>query len=311
MQNRHLRVGESEIAMAPTKREQLLAKIASAQDIPSLPTVVAPLIQYLQQPLDTLQVNEVAKLISQDESLTAQCLHFANSPMFGRWQAVETVRGAVVSLGMRKMREIATSCCLINLTPKDCAIDATVFWEHALGVALASRYFARAVGFPDADKAYLAGLLHDFGMIMSFWVAPKEFAQAHANASSRHVPMYESEKELLGVTHCEVGQLLAEKWRMPADLADVIAWHHDIARAPRNRGLVALVGIADLLCRVRMIGHGFPEDRQVDFQQEPAFQVLLAECPQMATLDWERFTFEMEDYLTEVRRLVALIYRAR
>ncbi|MFY9562147.1 MAG: HDOD domain-containing protein [Terriglobales bacterium] len=295
--------------MATITREQLLKKLMAADHLPSLPVVVAPLMNYLQQPIDALQVNEVARLISQDESLTAQCLHLANSPLFGRWQQVETVRGAVVSLGMQRMRDITTACCLVKLTPKECPIDPTVFWEHALGVALACRYFAREIKFPDPDKAYLAGLLHDFGIAMSYWVAPKEYALAFSKAMSDHIPLQEAEQQVLGVTHTEVGRILAEKWRMPSDLIQVITWHHDVEEAKEHRALVAVVTLADLLCRMRAVGYGYPEDRQVDFVQEPAFKVLVEECPNLQKMDWERFTFEMEGYMTEVQRLVNLVYR--
>jgi len=295
--------------MSTLNRDLMLKQLEKADRLPSLPAVVGPLLHYLQQPIDSLQVTEVARLISQDESLTAQCLHFANSPLFGLRTAVETVRGAVVSLGMRRMQDIATSCCLINLTPKNCPLDPTVLWEHALGVALASRYFARAVAFPDPDKAYLAGLLHDFGVVMSLWVAPKEFTQAFTKALSGHIPLHEAEEEILGLSHPEIGRILGEKWHMPADLVQVIAFHHDVEKATAHRALVALVSLVDLLCRMSAIGYGYPEDRQVDFRQEPAFQVLLAECPDLNQLDWERFTFEMEAYLVEVQRLVSLVYR--
>ncbi len=295
--------------MATMTRDQLLKKLMTADHLPSLPVVVAPLLSYLQQPLEALQVNEVSRLISQDESLTAQCLYLANSPLFGRWQQVETVRGAVVSLGMQRMRDITTACCLVKLTPKECPLDPTVFWEHALGVALASRQFAHAIKFPDPDKAYLAGLLHDFGVVMSFWVAPKEYALAYAKAAADHIPLQEAEQLVLGVTHNEVGRILAEKWHMPADLIQVITWHHDVEKAKEHRALVALVALADLLCRMRSVGYGYPEDRQVDFTQEPAFKMLAEECRELGSLDWERFTFEMEGYMMEVQRLVKLVYR--
>ena len=295
--------------MTNLNREWMLNKLENADRLPTLPAVIGPLLRYLRQPIDSLQVNEVAHLISQDGSLAAQCLHFANSPLFGLSGNVETVRGAVLNLGMRRMQEIATSCCLINLTPKDCPMDPTVLWEHALGVALASRYFAQAVAFPDPDKAYLAGLLHDFGVIMSLWVAPKEFAQAFTQAASGHVPLIEAEQQMLGISHPEVGRMLGEKWHMPSDLVQVIAFHHDVEKATENRGLVALVSLCDLLCRMSAIGYGYPEDRQIDFRGEPAFQVLLTECSDLNQLDWERFTFDMEAYLVEVRRLVNLVYR--
>jgi putative nucleotidyltransferase with HDIG domain len=297
--------------MATMTREQLLQQLDKVNHLPSLPVVIAPLLSYLQKPLDSLQVNEVARLIEKDEALAAQCLQLSNSPLFGRWQAVESVRGAVVSLGMRRMREITTSCSLINLTPKDCPIDPTIFWEHSLGVALACRHFAREIGYVDPDKAYLAGLLHDFGVVMNFWVAPKEFARAYAKASSTHVPLAEAELEVLGIAHTEVGKVLAEKWHMPSDLQQVIAWHHDPEKATEHQSLVALVSLTDLLCRMSGIGYGYTEDREVDFGQESAFRVLLAACPDLQKLDWERFTFEMEAYLEEVRQLVNLVYRRK
>jgi HD-like signal output (HDOD) protein len=290
-------------------RDQLLKKLLASDHLPSLPIVVAPLLNYLQHPADALQVNELARLIAQDESLTAQCLHLANSPLFGRFQQVETVRGAVVSLGMQRMRDIATACCLVKLTPQVSAMDPTVFWEHALGVALACRYFAREIRFPDPEKAYLAGLLHDFGVVMSYWVAPAEYAQAFRKAMAEHIPLSEAEQEILGVTHTEVGRILAEKWHMPSYLVHVITFHHEIENAREHRALVALVAMADLLCRMRGVGYGYPEDRQVDFTQEPAFKVLAEECEALRKLDWERFTFEMEAYMVEVQRLVALVYR--
>ncbi|HUM06637.1 MAG TPA: HDOD domain-containing protein [Terriglobales bacterium] len=295
--------------MAIMRREQLLTKLMAADHLPSLPVVVAPLLNYLQRPIDDLQINEVTRLISQDESLAAQCLHFANSPLFGRWQQVDSVRGAIISLGMQRMRDIVTGCCLVNLAPKNCPIDPTVFWEHGLGVALAARYFARAIGFPDPDKAYLAGLLHDFGVVMSYWVAPQEYAEAFRKALSGHIPLIEAEEQLLGIGHAEVGRILAEKWHMPSDLVQVIAWHHDVREVKEHKALVALVALADLLCRMSAVGYGYPEDREIDFQQEPAFQILIEECKDLASFDWERFTLEMEAHMTEVKRLVGVVYR--
>jgi HD-like signal output (HDOD) protein len=297
--------------MATMTKEELLQKLANTDELPSLPVVVAPLLNYLQQPVDALQVGEVTRLVSQDEALTAQCLQFANSPLFGRWQPVESIRGAIVSLGMRRVREIVTSCCLISLTPKDCPVDPTLFWEHAFGVALACRYFAREIGFPEPDKAYLAGLLHDFGVIMNFWVAPKEFAEAFRMATRGHVPLAEAERAMFGVTHTDVGRIMGEKWNMSSDLLEVISWHHEVERATSHRTLVALVSLADLICRMSGIGYGYPEDREVDFRNERAFEVLLEECPDLKKLDWERFTFELESYLAEVQRLVSQVYRRK
>jgi HD-like signal output (HDOD) protein len=295
--------------MSQEVRERLLNKLQDADHLPSLPVVVTPLIQYLERPIDTLQVEVVARMISQDESLAAQCLHLANSPLFGRWTPVETIRGAVVNLGLRRMREIAMSCYLLQLMPTSCPLDPTLFWEHALGVALASRRFAAEIGFPGPDKAYLAGLLHDFGVIMNFWVAPEDYSKVFALAKAEQIPLAEAEMKCLGLTHCEVGRVLGGKWQMPRDILQVVTWHHEPEKAPEQKALVALVSLADLLCRMSGMGYGYAEARQIVFSEQPAFQVLLDACPDLKKLDWERFTFDMEGYLGEVERLVKLVYR--
>src|SRR5690242_9221925 len=118
-------------------RESLLKKLENLDQMPTLPATLLPLLKYMEQPLEKLKVPEVVDLISQDESLAGQCLHMANSPLFGRSQLVESVRDAVVALGMHRMRDIATSCSILAILPeKKSDFDPVVFWEHSLGCAL-------------------------------------------------------------------------------------------------------------------------------------------------------------------------------
>lgn len=61
------------------------------------------------QPLDQPDLHKVVDLLSQDKSLTAQCLHMADSPLWGHWKEVDSLRGAVVALGFQRLREIVLS----------------------------------------------------------------------------------------------------------------------------------------------------------------------------------------------------------
>lgn len=298
--------------MSDESKSLLLKRLEDLEQMPSIPVTVGPLLRYFEQPLDRVDVQAVVDVISQDKSLAAQCLHMANSPLFGRWQRVDSVRNAVVALGMQRMRDIALSCSLLKLVPDDHGgIDPTVFWEHSLGCALVSRRFARGIDFPDQSKAYLAGLLHDLGLIVNLWILPEEFQKAMELARSSRIPLHEAEQQILGLTHGESGRRLAEKWGFPADLVEVVGGHHDVQRAADHRALLALVSLSDLLCRMNGLGHGFVEQRQIDFLQEPGFALLLKECPSLETFDWARFTFELEGYMDEVHRLVNLLYRPK
>src|SRR6204780_203182 len=114
----------------------LLARIEELNQIPTIPAVLTPLLRYLEQPVEQLDVQKVTDMIAQDKSLAVQCLHMANSPLFGRWQKVDSLRGAIVGLGFHRLSDIAMSCGVLNMMPKDsngAGIDPVVFWEHSLG----------------------------------------------------------------------------------------------------------------------------------------------------------------------------------
>jgi putative nucleotidyltransferase with HDIG domain len=296
--------------MTMVHKDELLNRLQSLDKMPTLPVVLVPLLRYLEQPIENLEVQGVVDLISKDKSLAAQCLQLANSPLFGRPQSIDSIYSAVLALGMQRMCDIAVSCSVLKLAPQGKApMDPVVFWEHSLGCALLSRRFAAKIGFADPAKAYLAALLHDIGIIANLSVMPREFARAYEVARTRHISLHEAEMMELGLTHGESGRVVAEKWRLAPELAAVVGHHHAPQEAPDNRALVALVSLADLLCRMTALSHGFTELRQVSLTEEAAFHVLLQECPGLHNFDWALLTFELEGYLDEVRRLVTAFYR--
>jgi HD-like signal output (HDOD) protein len=288
----------------------LLQRLEGLHQIPTIPAVLAPLLRYLQQPLEQLDVQKVVDLIAQDKSLAAQCLQMANSPLFGRWQKVDSLRGAVVGLGFQRVSDIAMSCGVMNMMPRDSGVDPVAFWEHSLGCALVCRHFARKISFPDPGKAYLAGLLHDLGIVVNLWILPKEFRMAFEFANQEGIPLHEAEEAVLGFNHCESGRLLAERWQLSPDLIEVVALHHTPAAARNHPGLVALVEVSDLLCRVSGLNHGYIEQREVFLPEQTGFAVLSRQCPSMKDLDWARLTFELDSYMDEVHSLVHAIYRS-
>lgn len=229
--------------------------------------------------------------------------------IFGRWQKVDSLRGAIVGLGFQRVSDIAMSCGVLNMMPRDSGIDPVAFWEHSLGCALVSRHFARKISFPDPGKAYLAGLLHDLGIIVNLWVMPKEFVAAFEFARKEGIPLHEAEQQILGFTHCESGRLLAERWELGPDLTEVVALHHTPNEARINVGLVALVELSDLLCRMSGLNHGYSENREVNLLEQQGFSLLAQQCKDLQALDWARLTFELDSYMDEVHTLVTTIYR--
>jgi len=287
----------------------LVKRLEGVHHIPTIPAVLAPLLRYLQQPMEQLDVQKVTDMIAQDKSLAAQCLQMANSPLFGRWQKVDSLRGAIVGLGFQRVSDIAMSCSVLNLMPVGHGVDPVSFWEHSLGCALVCRHLARKISYPDPGKAYLAGLLHDLGIIVNLWLLPKEFAAAFEVGRNEGIPLHEAEQKVLGFTHGESGRLLADRWELSPDLTEVVSLHHTTGQAREHPGLIALVELSDLLCRMSGLNHGYIEKREVNLLERPSFGVLAQQCQQMKDLDWARVTFELDSYMDEVHALVHAIYR--
>jgi HD-like signal output (HDOD) protein len=250
-------------------------------------------------------------LVSYDKSIAAQCVRLSNSPLFGRSQNVETIRDAVMALGLWRVRDIVFSFTIPRLFESNAnGIESDIFWRHSLACAMVSHRFARMIRFGSADKAYLAGLLHDLGLLVNSVAFPKEFPLALDRARTAEMPLYDAEREILGLSHCETGRILANAWHLSEDIATVVEYHHDPEAAPLAKELTALVHLSDELCRLRGLGYGYYESAQIEFAGESSWSILRKSCPQLDHFDLVRFTFDLDDYAEQVRNMVTSIFGA-
>jgi len=289
--------------------DRLRSRITSIDAMPTIPVILRPLLRCLDQPVEQIDVNRIVELVSYDKTIAAQCVRMANSALFGRSEPVESVRTAVMNLGMWRVRDLLFSNSLSQVIPANrWIVDPAVFWRHSLGCALVCRKFAEILGYPDTEKAYLAGLLHDIGILVNSMVAPEEFRTAFEKATREQIPLDEAEQATLGFTHSDSGRVLAEAWKITPDLVQAIELHHEIGDPGSGGPLVAIVHLSDLLCRLRDLGYGYYEPRQIDFANEPGWLYLVMHFPNLADLDLARFTFTLDEYAKEVGELVSTVF---
>ena len=301
--------GEAAPSGGPSNLEKFEERVRGIEALPALPVILTQLMACLNQPPAEIDFDQVVRLVSRDEAVAAQCVRMTNSAMFGRRRLVETVHEAVIGLGLWRVSDVVFSCTLPqSFDPFPKAIDKTAFWRHSLGCALVSQRLARLVRSHSAEKAYLAGLLHDLGILVNAVVLPEETQAVFALATARSIPLDEAEQEILGFTHAESGRILGKAWKLSPDINAVLQFHHDIEAAPSAKDLVALVHLSDLFCREHGLGYGYYEARKIDFTCSPAWLILVQTCRQMGRPYLSRFFGELEEYFGEVLKFVDSAY---
>jgi putative nucleotidyltransferase with HDIG domain len=291
--------------LMPNVRE----RIARIQTTPTIPAVLHPLLRMLSMPPEEVDLDEAVRLVSYDNAIAAQCLRVAGSPLFGLPEPPNSISAAVVLLGLRRIQSILLTCCMGQVFPtKKAALDPAVFWKHSLGCAMVCRKFSERLTSSDPEKAYVAGLLHDIGFLVNSMSLPNEFNTAVALAMREEIPLHIAEAATMGFTHCETGEILAQQWKFSPDIVQVIRHHHTVEECPEPRSLPALIHLGDLMCRMRGLGYGYYERHKANLTSDEAWRILAREHKELANVDLELFTFELDDSIAPISELVAMVF---
>jgi HD-like signal output (HDOD) protein len=292
-------------------QSQLQAQIKKLDSISTAPAILMPLLDMLRLASDKIRLEKVVELVSYDGAIAAQCLRLANSPLFGRCQT-ETVRSAVMALGLERIRSMLFGLCVNRVIPQDkWVIEPDAFWRHALGCALVTQRMAKKIEYPEPEKAYLAGLLHDLGFLVNSVLYTEDFRECLRRASEQHVPLHVIEEQVLGFTHCESGQMLCEHWGLSKELVDVARCHHDVSLLPTAGPVACLVHLSDLLCRLRYLGYGYDEIMGVDLGGDAAWQTLIRTYPALENMDLVRFTLDIDGAMDQIVVTVDSVFGAK
>lgn len=207
-------------------------RIAAISSLPSPPRIYHELMNEIQS--DEASLQRIAEIISGDVSLTAKVLQMVNSAFFGLPTHVESPLRAVNLLGLDTVQGLVLAAGIYNQfdDPGLPGFAIEGIYSHSLMVGANSKRVAKALGMQTrlAEDALLAGLLHDIGKLLLAANFREEFSQALQWAQEKSVPLHEAEKEVIGVSHAEVGAHLMSLWGLPDSILEAIAFHHDPAR---------------------------------------------------------------------------------
>jgi putative nucleotidyltransferase with HDIG domain len=231
--------------------------IARIDDLPTLPRTVLRITELINDPKSSAE--DLARIISDDQVLTARLLKLVNSSFYGFPQRIATVTNAIVLLGFDAIRSLLLTTSVFDLFAsrnKRSKQDQGKFWDHSLGCAVGAKVIGNHLRHDKIEELFVCGLLHDIGKIIEMLFLPDEFAEVVTIIDKKNTLMIAAERQVLGYSHAEIGKLLAGKWNLPVKLEQVIAHHHQPAAAGSFIMEASIVHLADILCRALNMGYG-------------------------------------------------------
>ncbi len=232
--------------------------IGRIERLPSLPDIYEALNRALMSGQSSAR--EIAQIVERDPVMSAKVLQLVNSAFFGLERQIYRLNEAVTILGVRLIRDLTLASHLFEAFPQSSAWTSFSFSEIHSRSMLVARFAQDICRSVKADRhlqgqAFLAGLLHDFGMIVLASHDPEKYRIVMSKATELSQPLYVVEKMNIGVSHAEAGAYMLGLWNLPPKVIEAVLFHHFPGSSPSNdfQPLTA-VHIADAL--LPSVGNG-------------------------------------------------------
>ncbi len=284
----------AEARWGPAEQESFETCAAALRD----PNIELPQLQRVAQQLlvelrsDDVDLPHAAQTAAQDPSLAADVLRLANSAAFGGTHEIRRLEQAFIRLGRRRIQSLTLAASLKSVSIHSGGAQRSLgeeLWQAALASAVILERVAGRVGLAEED-AFLIGLLHDIGLLAVLRVT----SDCQLRRRGR---LPRSVFERLGREwHEAVGRRLAEAWKLPHPLPELIGDHHcppaDEDPLRRERLLLAFADSTVARLGYGLISHltagpppgaflELPCVRGLGFDDGPDTRALLAEFPRL------------------------------
>jgi HD-like signal output (HDOD) protein len=209
--------------------ERLRDLLGGGRGFPALPASVVR-VQALNDEASA-DVGAVARIVEGDPALSGRLLRAANSAYFRREGVpAASAAAAVGRLGVGQVRALCLALGADRaLGAGGGAVEPRAFWAHSAAVGMAAQRLwalAGSAGPATAADLFVAGLLHDVGILLLERHFPAELLAAQAAAERDGVALWRAEASVLGMDHGAVGALLLERWGVAVTVCAAVRDHH-------------------------------------------------------------------------------------
>ena len=223
-----------------------------------IPPVAAQILGMTADP--NRSMDEIADLIVVDPSITANLLKVCNSAYFGLSRKVESVRDAMSLLGLDHVVDlvlVGSVSAAYGNSQQAYGLGEGELWRHAVTSAHIAKALAEKNGAAqNRHLLFTAALLKDIGKLILGRYVTFSLEMINILVQSKGYSFNEAEKEIIGISHEELGANVAEKWSFSEKMVFIIRNHHLSDETARGDLDTAIIYLADIICMIMGVGTG-------------------------------------------------------
>jgi HD-like signal output (HDOD) protein len=200
-----------------------------------------------------VSLEEFGAKVATSPHLASEVVRVSNSALYGMEGRVHRLERAVLILGIRSVSSIA-SAILVGERLKAASIgglSGDALWMHSLETGVCAQLLARSLDLPLEGEAYLAGLLHDLGILELHEEHGAPYGALVDRVREQALDLVAQERETFGVDHAQRLLERTRVWGFPDLLQQSVGHHHAPEHAdPRARPIAALIHAAHVLIEI-------------------------------------------------------------
>ena len=260
------------------------AIVSQVEDISTLPQVALRIMEVANDP--DSGAGDVKEVLETDASLSSRVLRCVNSSQYATRGKITNLQQAIAYLGMQQIRNLAITASVNKMfasTEKIGPYYRAGLWRHMVAVGVCSRMIAMRLKLKDFEDVFLAGLLHDIGIVLEDQHVHEQFCDILGSLEEGKT-LVAIEQAHLGFDHAALGSRVAKGWLFPDGVIAAIQHHHNVAGFKGEQiNVVRCVELANFICSLKKMPSigvnlvDFPRATITDLSMSKEDVIVLAE----------------------------------
>lgn len=246
-------------------RTRIEKRLKNINELPTLPQVASKIVALSSDP--NASAPSFTEIIALDQSLTAKILKLVNSSFYGFPGKINSVNHAVVILGHNEVENLVLATSVFSTLlneATDLSINKEALWRHSAATATVARLLAGELGQKGANEYFIAGLLHDIGLVYLVAYAHEEVTEIISRVRKGEGHLTDIEEDVLGINHAIIGSELIKIWKLPASIGETVRYHHHPQFAKIDSTPSAVVNLACYLSSINGFSYGLDANNDVN-----------------------------------------------